>query len=264
MSYSNHYKAITTTLIYGLLCYSVSNGASIAKAQEGAKRPELFGKLELESTVIEEKNSYKDVQESVLKYFEDLKDAQEKLRSGDSVVVNRLNEQQLQYISAVYLYCSIQKGVCLIPLDALLEVDLITSKMSSKNECPNLKQFWQIWIKLEMERRQEYLTKTGYFHLTEQFKKTERLRYVKCERTIQDQLSFAGDPSQFFKMRYSPEQPKSKVIAQMLALLKIIEKKIPNVYSAVGITFKESDTESSSSGQKKPSTKSRSAPKRTR
>lgn len=174
-------------------------------------------------------------QEKTIEYFKVLQNSIEQSAAGAVPAASSgLDENSLIYLNSAYLYCTINSGTCPSLLDALLEVDLINSKLENQVKCPNLKAFWKLWLRNDMEARLRYSVKTGFLSDTENFKKTERPKYIRCEDTIQKAIEGSGDAAGYFKARYAGDSAPKKAAQRAVKILSEIKDRVPNVIVAVG------------------------------
>lgn len=155
--------------------------------------------------------------EDSLAYF---KRATEQLKNP-SGTMEMPSETILNYLTGVYLYCTVNNGRCPIPLDALLDVDTMNAKSAGNTECTVLSAFWRMWIRGGMEERQQYLVKTGLLGTTSDFTKKERPRYVKCQETVAARLK-------------AQEIPSSEAAQKLVDLIELIKERKINVLAEVG------------------------------
>ncbi|RMG41129.1 MAG: hypothetical protein D6719_09180 [Candidatus Dadabacteria bacterium] len=146
-----------------------------------------------------------------------------------------LDDQTLQYLGAVYLFCSVRKGACPSILDALLESDIIYSAAKNDVSCPNLKRFWKLWVKNDMEKRHKYMVKTGFLKQTADFNANKRPTYIRCEATIEQTIGKEKRGVPFFKKRYKDPSPIAISINIAGKLVRLLKKKNINVYRAIGM-----------------------------
>lgn len=142
-----------------------------------------------------------------------------KTKPSGSPTIPQFNQNQIHYLNYVYLYCTINKGVCPLPLDSLLEFDVELTKQTKITACPTLTTFWRDWLRNGFEERQKYNVKTSFISATTQFTNTTRMKYIKCADTVKNELS--------------PEtaQMKTSPVPDFLQLLKLIKESKINVFA---------------------------------
>lgn len=143
------------------------------------------------------------------------------IESGKIQAIPNLVDSQTQYLSALYLYCSIKDGVCPEVLDVILTQDIINSVNAKKAECPNLKAFWKSWIANDMEKRHSYKVKMAYANQTASFKKDVRPQYVKCTETVEKGMA---DPF-----------ARKAAVKKILALATEIKAKGFDIFANLGL-----------------------------
>lgn len=174
-------------------------------------------------------------QTQALAYFKDLQKKIDALVEGNFSPVPELNERALHHLMGVYLYCSVKKGVCPGPLDAILETDIINSKLNKSSACPNMTSFWKIWIKNDMENRQKYLTQIAYINDTDTFKNKVRPKYLKCRATVTSEVDSSLSDLAFFKQRYANDAAARTAINSLVSMLEELQKKEINVFVAMDL-----------------------------
>lgn len=199
-----------------------------------AENKSLMGEIAFEDSA-PQKNSYATTQDKTLDYFKQLASHVEHLAEGQaSGQLPTLEEAGLNYLTGVYLYCAVNFGECSMLLDAILEIDLINSKLNAKAECPNMTKFWKFWVRNDMESRHKYMVKTGFLKVTSDFNQHKRPSYIKCQGKIQQQIDTKVNQSEFFKSRYSSDSPYNLVAVKAVKLLEDVKRRIPNIFVAVG------------------------------
>lgn len=209
---------------------------SIASAEEERESPGStvqFGALELD---LEEKkkNPYREAQDAAISYFENLSTQMSQLSAGSSLRAAEISDDVLHHLSGVYLYCAVNSGTCPVVLDAVLEVDVINSRIDGKSACPNMKRFWKRWVKNGLEERHKYMVKTSFINEHTRFNSSERPKYLKCEETVQAVIQGVPSNQTFFRDRYRSGSPQSTLSSRMVELLTKVKEKVPNVFIAMG------------------------------
>ena len=227
---------------FGYIAIACTFAPSVVQAQTGG-RPELSGEIALEVEDAAE-SGYSSSQKKALETFNRVLEQLDSLRKEGTADIPVLDDNAIQYLSAVYLFCTINQGTCPVVLDALLELDLMESMFRGSVQCPRLTTLWKLWLKNDMERRQEYLVKTAYMNVSDEFKRNKRGRYIKCKETLESMLNFEQPRAQFFSARYQEASPELSSLKQMVALLETIKSKVGNVYDAVGVQIAGSGTDS--------------------
>ena len=223
---------VVTTLTSPLPCLS----------QQAGNRPELSGEIQIDTAEEADKSSYPVVQKNVIQFFRHMDAQVAQLGTSGTAHVPVLAEAEYQYLTAVYLYCAVQQGVCQQVLDTLLEVDVIKSRLSKSPDCQTLTTFWRLWLKNDMERRQQYLVKTAFLNETEKFRINERNGYINCKPTVTKEISSTLSDRDFFADRYQAQSVKSGLFKRTALLLDGIKNKVPNLYQALGIQFAAKDS----------------------
>ena len=138
--------------------------------------------IELQSR---KKDPYLTAQENALTYFRDLKNnllsvksTQKKLLLPDPQVMN--------YLSGLYLFCSIKRGTCPAIPEAILEIDIVNSKLSNTTLCPAMKSFWKKYLESDFEDRLKYSVSTGFVSKVNEYNSKERPKYLRCEDTLKE------------------------------------------------------------------------------
>ncbi len=247
------------TIIYALLFLTPVH---LSFAQDRS-RPELSGEFELESDNASE-DPYTAGQRRSLEYFEALSSATKSLPESGNAELKSLDDNAILYMNAVYLYCTTQKGTCKMVLDALLEGEIMSSKLKGSAECPTLTKFWKSWIKNEMERREEFMISTGLMRTVQDFTRDVRPRYIRCQAAVENEIGTGTDKLQYFKARYAAESSQAKAVNDTAELLRLIKEKMPNLYGTIGLQIdRGQDSGDRGSGAKSGSNQRGSTAKRT-
>ena len=206
---------------------------STASAQDG-RRNAQSGEIVLEKDSVK-LYTQEDQQRDTVEFVRNLSTYLEALSTGGSSQMTGLKKEQLEYLGALYLYCTINNGTCPEVLDTVLETDVINARLTKEIKCPNTKAFWKIWINSDMEKRQNYSMRTGFLNDAEEFKRSVRPKYIKCEDTIKSEVGATESDSAFFKSRYNGEKSKRQSIDKVLKQLEEIQAKKLNLFSSVGV-----------------------------
>lgn len=213
------------------------------------RMPSQSGEIKLE-TEGPKRDPYKEGQEAAIEFFRKFSGMVPSLAAGNAASPGMLSDDSLNYLSGVYLYCAVNAGVCPLILDSILEVDVINSKISGSAACPNLKKLWGHWVKNGLEERHKFMVKTSFINEHSKFISQQRPRYLKCEETIKNLISTKEGTSSFFKDRYKPGSPHSKLAGSMLQLLEQVKAKIPNVFTLMGARGESSNSAAQGSRSK--------------
>lgn len=147
-----------------------------------------------------------------------------------------LSDRAITYFNATYLYCTVQKGVCPVVLDGLLESEIIGALADKGSSCKVLPKFWRSWLNGGFEERQKYQTKTGFLAEASQFTNSVRPKYIKCDATVKEMLVSIKSASE----RYGPQGEGREKISKLLDFMKLLEEKKINVFSETGSIVSES------------------------
>lgn len=225
-------------LSYRYLLLSLALVNSLAAQGEPAPTPrptssrELVGEIHIQGAE-ETKDPYAASQDGAIQYFQALRDKMPQMINGEVGSAPPIDPKILNYLTGAYLYCIVNTGVCPVILESILEVDIINSRLNKEPACPNMRQFWKLWLDSDMEQRHKYLVRTGHLAVTSEFKRNVRPKFVQCVETVKEQISEKGGDQQFFKKRYS-EQQKRVLFERVAALLEGIKSKERNVFVATG------------------------------
>lgn len=212
-----------------------------------AERPELSGEISFEEEDKVE-GGYAVSQNRAIEVFKNLLGQIDTLRTLGTANIESMDDSTIQYLTAVYLFCTINQGTCPVLLDGLFELDAIESKFRGVSQCPRLSRFWNLWLKNDMERRQEFLVKTGYLNVADEFKRNKRGRYIKCKDTLEKEIDFKRPSAAFFAARYGEGSQELHSLNQTVALLEKIKANVGNVFQAMDIQFASKDKDSEPDG----------------
>lgn len=236
---------------------------SIIPERARAQGDSQMGVIDLDLSSDRPTPSYTKIQDETIGAFSKLKEIPQALSSSGNAAVPPFSDDMLSYLSAVYLYCAINNGTCPLVLNALLEVDLIRSKVSGQVSCPTMKRFWNAWVASDMEERHKFQVRTSHINAYTQFNTQTRPRYLRCEATIQDELTGNAPATRFFSVRYRSGSPAASYFGQMESLLIQLKERVPNVFAATGsLPAGDGATPSKPKGKAPAGTKSRPAPRR--
>jgi hypothetical protein len=216
------------------LIFLVSPASLFAQGSSGNIRPpSSMGSVEFEE-IQADQGPYVEIQDKTIAYFQELAASGDKLANGTAQEVPALDDNKLKFLNEIYLLLTLKKGSAPLILDALLEIDVINSRIKKSAECPNLKTFWKFWLHDDMEKKQNYMINTGLMNVAMQFSRTERPKYIKCDETVRAEIDAAADDSQFFKTRYAAGAVHREILNRAAKLLEEVKKQVPNVFVANG------------------------------
>lgn len=191
-------------------------------------QPNVAGSVEIEEFEATESAQTKG-RNDVVSLFEKLHD---QLSSGKSPDAPRFDDAMARYVAAVYLQCSIKIGTCPQILDAILESDVVLSKLTGQVQCGNLKRAWAAWVNADMEKRVGLSAQVGVMQKATQFNQTERQKYIHCEQTVAPLLS------ESLQNRYSAGSEALKHLEFGRKYFQEVSKRYPNLYSVLGLDSK--------------------------
>lgn len=228
---------LAVQISFNALCFAQDP----APAKPNSKALDVMGNIDIEEET-KAQSPFSTTQNNMIEYFTALADKAEK---GElSAPFAELDDPSIQYLTAVYLYCSINRGTCPMVLDAIFETDFVNSVNSDKASCPNMSKFWKSWAKNSMEERHNYMVKTGYMATTQTFKQTTRPKYIRCAQTIQGEMDKLGGKESLAK-RYASGTLHDN-IKLMPKLLTELKDKGVNVFVATGYMKEPAQTASRS------------------
>jgi hypothetical protein len=189
------------------------------------------GHIDLEDTATH-RRSYNDIERDTIAYFEKFSSQLSAIGKSKVEALRDLDHDEVNYLTASYLYCALKKGVCPTILDGILEVDAYNSALNGASSCPNMSAFWRAWVAADMEKRIGYQLNIGLMQKVNTFKKEGRPKYIKCKNTISEMIADAGGPQGFIAKRYVPGTPAAQRGKLVAAYLTEIQKQIGNVFIA--------------------------------
>ncbi len=195
--------------------------------------PSSMGSIDIEE-IEQAQGPYIQTQDGTIVHFANIAALGEKLATGEAKEIPPLDENKLKFLNEIYLLLTVKKGSAPLILDAILEADVINSRLKKVAACPNLKEFWRLWLHNDMEKKQNYMINTGLMNVANQFTNNERPKYIKCEETVRAEIDGAADDQQFFKTRYAAGAPHREILNRAARLLDEIKKQVPNVFAANG------------------------------
>lgn len=197
--------------------------------------PNLVGDVELEQEEVK-KTGYAYTQDTILEYLETLYKQMNAVPGVGMQTQKNLSHSQTNYMAALYLHCSQKLGPCPAVLDTLLEMDVINSKLTGTIACPNLTNFWKVYVSTDMDRRLELDLSVGLINKIGSFNKTVRNQYVKCKEFVNNIITGgANDSSDFFSKRYTGVSAPEKAVKKTYALARTIKKSEKNLFYITGI-----------------------------
>lgn len=226
-----------------------------AAAEDTAPAPQTDKRALIGEVTFEDsspvRNTYAETQDSVIEHFKKLSELTPQLAQGATGEVPPLSDNAIAYLNAVYLYCAVNYGECPLVLDAVLEGDIINSKISRQVQCPSMTRFWKSWVRTDMEARHKYMVKTAFLKQTSDFNQNKRVAYIKCQDTVSKQIAGNETDAAFFKERYRADSAHALTAAKMAKLLEDLKIKVPNIFGAVGTSFGSVEKPKGSVGQVK-------------
>ena len=195
--------------------------------------PSTSGEIELDLTERKHKNPYKENQDNAIQYFKNLETKLTGLQSDDTSTLELLGQNSMLHVAGVYLYCSIHNGICPEVLDAVLEIDIINSRLNKEAKCPAMKTFWTLYIQNDMKKKHGFQVKTGFMRTTQDFEKDVLPQYLRCSKTVAKQIALQNgeDDATFFKQRYGEGSRVVNSISKTNLYLDNISKTVGNVFS---------------------------------
>lgn len=225
---------MSLVLIALLLTSSLTYAQDRERARTEKKREKVqSGSLELELDQAV-KDPYSETETASLVYFKFL---QTKIAAlpGSAQTVEPPGDAIIQYLNGLYLLCSMKRGTCPTILDALLEVDLINSKINKQTACPTMKRFWKQYIDGDLEKRHRYQTQTGHITAVTDFNQKIRPRYIKCAETITQLLEGSASDTAFFQKRYAGDPPPVLAVRSVIDMINQVQSKNLNVFAVTGM-----------------------------
>ena len=195
------------------------------------RRNKQSGFLDLEFTG-KKKIAYEDIVKSVTSKAEQFASSQS---SGSFQSIN-FTQDDLNYLAAVHLYCTMRKGACPLIPQALLEMELSSHAASSSSSCQNLPRFWKTWIESDMEKRVEIHLQVVNFAKRNIFKKKHRPKYLKCKSTVSSILPKSASAQSVLKKRYANSSKESQYAQKLVNYIHSINEKVGNIFTETGLS----------------------------
>lgn len=198
-----------------------------------AGSPLQAGEIELEAEP-EILDNYTVTQDGIIAAYRDLDSKIGALAGGNLSPVNAFSKEPLNFLAATYLYCTNKNGTCPMILEGVFEIDLINAAIAKNNECPNMRTFWAIWLKSEMNKRKNFKVTLGKMDEVNRFEKTVYPKFVKCKDKVKEELAKMTSADQFFRKRYKDGSHERNIALRVAEYISELKKKNVNVFSATG------------------------------
>ncbi len=211
---------------------SVCVTVTLAAPEESSRQ---VGEIQLEDTETTRRDPYAVAQDSAIEFFNDFAAKVDTLKNRGAAPLSPLSDAALNHLANVYLYCTVRSGTCPLVLDAIIESDIVNAKNGSASICPNMERFWKIWVKNDMEKRQNFLVRTANLSATSDFTRNERPRYLKCRETVQIEIGESSPGAEYFAKRYAGTGGPNDKVKKLAVLLTELKTKVPNIPQALEV-----------------------------
>ena len=229
---TNNMKKLLLIILLHAVCLLSCNIDLAAQnppsAQPDPRRNVISGQFELQ-TGAKQRDPYESSLESAVAFLERLQTQIKALAAGQVSKFERLDDNAVNFLTAAYLLCSINTGVCAYFLESLLEADVINSRIERKNSCINLRLFWRRYLDSDMETRHQHHTRMGFFSQTGEFNQKVRPKFIRCQDTVKAEIAGSMSDSDFFRQRYS-EQSRIEAVNKTLEYINNLKSKNINVF----------------------------------
>ena len=203
-------------------------------------RKALTGRIEMEEEA-PKVDQYSTVQENTIKFFSELLSKLQNPAAEAKQAVSLPDQEMVNFLSAVYLYCYSKSGVCPVVLDGLLEVDVFNSyflkqtRQDKKVECSALRSFWRQWLANGFEERSKYLISAGAdIVASTEFDQKQRPKYLGgCAEAVSHILQ--EDEATLLKTRFGVDGLGRANLNRLLRFLELVKKKVPDVFVELGV-----------------------------
>lgn len=213
---------------------SEESDENISETGDGVGAPSQAGETSIDLNV-EKIDKYSDAQKEAIGAMETLLSNVKGSSTGTISRVKDLSDDAINYLTGTYLYCISNKGVCAEMLEAILEMDIINSKLSNAADCPNMVRFWRKWLSNDFEERAKLSMKTGYLTQVQDFTLKVRPAFVQCKPTVEKAISQGPTVADFLKARYGGESSRPVAsIDTTVKTLSAIKSTVSNVFVAMG------------------------------
>lgn len=220
-------RALLPSLFLTAAPFLMHREAAFAQA-----RPKLSGGIELQEDE-RKKSPYEKGQEEAIAYVKSLMTAATGAAQGGSPPALG-SDSTYNHLTGLYLYCTAKNGACPVVLEGLLEADILTAKLSNDVQCPHLRAFWKKWLENGFEERSKHLVATSDIAKSATFNEKERPKYLQCKGTIQQVLGEYDKGNALLTERFGQSGQGTGKIKKLEALLDLVQKKVPNVFAAIG------------------------------
>lgn len=213
-----------------LVCLS-----SVSAEETPAQGEKQAGFIDIELDTAKEVTSYDNLTSNLIKKLSDfakLTKEPSKITLSEAPV---FNTDELNYLAAVHLHCTLISGSCPLIPAALLEIDLVRSTKKGTAHCAALTPFWKQWIESDMEKRVDQNLKVTLFNQRTDFKQNIRPKYLRCQSTIKDILSTNSNHQELLVARYADGKEESLIVAKLVQYLEKLNQKIENIFDETGL-----------------------------
>ncbi len=193
------------------------------------QKPDVSGSIELENEPVQ-RTPYDAGQEEAIALFESLLVESEM----GKFTSHSAGPKAIKHLAGTYLYCATKQATCPVILEGLLEADIATSSIKNVPACPLLEQFWMFYEKSEFNKREGFLHSVGHASAVATFAREQLPRYKNCKETVAKALR---------EDKTARQASSKKAFANAAYLLNQFKKKIPNVFSVLGIEDSPQRTE---------------------
>ena len=231
MSTTRFSKIVLSTLVIFGLVFSPS---SLLADKNSAQTGEI--KLELEGP--KKEDPYLVTKRGVLKKLTNLKD---NLEGGKLETPDVFNVEELNFLAAHHLYCSLQKGVCKLIPYTLFEMDMIRIHNTGKKDCMNLTRFWKQWLEADMDNRVGHNLAVTHYNKRSEFTSKIRPQLLNCSKTAKTLLARTEDPKKYLTDRYQPGKKKTELPDNLIKYIVSLDKRKSEEYGGKFSIYRETN-----------------------
>lgn len=206
----------------GAFACTISVMAPLPSRLAGAEQPSTEGTIEFEEDS-PERSPYESGQEASISLFQGLLSE----TIAGKLTPHKVPPAVIKHLAGAYLYCASKQGSCAVILEGLLEVDIANAQIAGEPSCSVLEQFWRSYAAWEFHKREGYLRGVAQAGIAETFAREKLPRFQKCKQAVADALK---------QDKSARLAAAKKNIANAAFLLTQFKQKVPNIFTALGIT----------------------------
>jgi hypothetical protein len=222
------FSFLATVLTWMLCIEAFAENGAVTPEKEAGKAA-LTGAVAYSDPNVQARNHQLDAQDRLEAWSGQLLAA---IKGGGEGTVAELDSPTADYLSVLYLYCTVKQGPCPFILETVLDSDIIAARSDKATKCASMTRFFKGYLSNALDERAKFLYPLTQGLEMATFNTQSRPRFIECRETVTAIL----EDHEVVAQRFGERGTALGTLEAFKTLVQDVKSHKIDIYVATGLT----------------------------